>query len=239
MILLFTDFGFSGPYVGEMHAVLAEAAPRAARVDLMHDAPAFRPLASGLLLEALSYGFAPRSVVVAVVDPGVGTDRRALVAHVGENWFVGPDNGLLAPLLTAPGARAWTIPVPSGASASFHGRDVFAPAAARLSMGGMPRGARPVEHWVEGGGPAERAQVIYIDGYGNVITGLRADDLAEDQAIRIGGQSIGHRRVFGEAVPGELFWYRNSMGLLEVAANGASAAERLEVTLGSPVEEAP
>lgn len=237
MILLYTDFGFSGPYVGEMRAVLSEIAPGVSCIDLMHDAPAFAPGYAGLLLEALSQRLPPRSVTVAVVDPGVGTERRAILSHAGDQWYVGPDNGLLGPVLAQDGARVWRLPIPEGVSDSFHGRDVFAPAAARLAMGGLPRGASAIDDWMPGPGAAQRRRVIYVDGYGNLVTGLPADDYREDDVFAIAGQRVGHRRVFGEAEVGELFWYRNSMDRVEIAANADSAARLLGVGVGASVEE--
>jgi len=237
VILLYTDFGFSGPYVGEMRAMLSRVAPGVACIDLMHDAPAFSPLPAALLLEALSVRLPPRSVTVAVVDPGVGTSRRPMVARAGEQWYVGPDNGLLAPVLEREGARAWQLPIPDGVSSSFHGRDLFAPAAARLAMGGMPRGTVGLDDWQRGPAGSERYAVIYVDGYGNLVTGIPAVGLSGETRLRIAGQDLGYRRVFGEAEPGELFWYSNSMDRVEIAANAASAAKLLDVDVGEPVEE--
>lgn len=239
MILLYTDFGFSGPYVGEMRSVLAQVAPGVTCIDLMHDAPAFSPTPAGLLLEALSERMPTRSVTVAVVDPGVGTDRRALIAHAGDQWYVGPDNGLLGPVLDSdPRARAWELPIPEGVSESFHGRDVFAPAAARLAMGGMPRGTTRVEDWVPGPDSERRREIVYVDGYGNLVTGLARDAIGDDAELVIAGQRVTRRRVFAEAAPGELFWYYNSMDRVEIAANADSAARLLRAGVGTPVEEA-
>jgi S-adenosylmethionine hydrolase len=122
-------------------------------------------------------------------------------------------------------------------SASFHGRDLFAPAAARLAMGGMPRGASPIDDWHPGPEVGRRYEVIYVDGYGNLVTGLPADSLRETAELELAGHRLRYRRVFGEVSEGELFWYRNSMDQVEIAANAASAAELLGVGVGARVEE--
>ncbi|HEX6011323.1 MAG TPA: SAM-dependent chlorinase/fluorinase, partial [Geminicoccaceae bacterium] len=138
MILLFTDFGLEGPYVGEMTAVLRRAAPEVPVVNLMADAPAFRPdLASYLLAAVAERSLAPGDVLLGVVDPGVGGSREALALRLDGRWAVGPDNGLFEPMLRRCG-RAETFRVawrPMLLSASFHGRDLFAPVAARLARG--------------------------------------------------------------------------------------------------------
>ena len=137
MILLFTDFGWQGPYVGQLHLALAQEAPGIRVIDLMHDAPAFSPIAAGHLLSALVDRVPAEAVVVAVVDPGVGSARHPLLVEAAGRRFVGPDNGLLAPVTH----RYEAVDVriiewrPPRLSASFHGRDLFAPAAARLVRG--------------------------------------------------------------------------------------------------------
>src|SRR5512143_1221602 len=140
MILLFTDFGWTGPYVGQMKAVLAAAAPGVPVIDLMHDAPAFRPRPAGVLLAALLAEVPAGAVVLAVVDPGVGTARAPLAVSVDGRWLVGPDNGLFAPTLRCDrAAEAWEITWrPARLSASFHGRDLFAPIAASIAAGKLP-----------------------------------------------------------------------------------------------------
>ncbi|HBC09138.1 MAG TPA: hypothetical protein DC046_16375 [Rhodospirillaceae bacterium] len=138
MLVLFSDFGFQGPYVGQMKAVLHAGAPGVPVVDLMHDAPPFDPQSSAYLLAALAGGLAPGAVVLAIVDPGVGTDRRALVVEADGRWFIGPDNGLFAlTVRRASKARAWEITWrPEKLSVSFHGRDLFAPVAAEIAAAG-------------------------------------------------------------------------------------------------------
>lgn len=234
-IYLFTDFGFTDPYVGQMHARLVTEAPGTPVVDLHHYAPAFRPDLAGLLLGALLPYLPAGGVVVGVVDPGVGTERGELAVHRDGRWLVGPDNGLFSPVL-GPGGRAYRLALParSGESVSFHGRDRFAPAAAALARGenGVlgPEVARPVRS------EAVAEQVIYRDHYGNLITGLQTESQPDPQArLALAGTTMGHGRTFGDVAPGALFWYANSLGLVEVAAREASAAECLGVGPGQPV----
>lgn len=237
MIVLFTDFGYAGPYVGQVKAVLARQAPGVPVIDLMHDAPAFRPQPAAYLLAAAA-GELPRdAILVAVVDPGVGTERAALAIPAGAGWLVGPDNGLLAILAARRGAgRGWHLPLPPGASASFHGRDLFAPAAALLAgRGEPPAGSAPAERWVGQHWPAECAEVIYVDGYGNAMTGLQAESMAPGSGLEVAGLRLPGARTFAEGPAGRPFWYANSLGLVEVAANQASAAAILGLRVGSPV----
>lgn len=185
MILLFTDFGWTGPYVGQMKAVLAADAPGAALVDLMHDAPAFAPGPAGRLLAALlrdlpappdapgpatdtATDTAP-DVVLGVVDPGVGTARRPIAVRAGGRVFVGPDNGLFGPAVAAAGdprrADAWTLTLrPTRLSASFHGRDLFAPAAAAVARGEAVPGSPIDPARLVDLGPAPPARAGGVDG---------------------------------------------------------------------------
>lgn len=242
MIALFTDFGLEGPYVGQMHAVCASLAPDVPVVDLFHDIPRFDVRAGAYLLPAYTALLPADSVSVAVVDPGVGGPRRALLARADERWFLGPDNGLFT--LLARRARHWECNEllwrPARLSASFHGRDLFAPAAAMLARGERPA-CRPLapessraEAW-----PDDWAAIVYIDRYGNAITGLRASCLSVTTKLRAGGRLVGHARVFDAVAEGAPFWYENSNGLVEIAANRASAADILGLQIGDSVESVP
>lgn len=235
MILLFTDFGYEGPYVGLLHTMLTARAPGVPVIDLMHDAPTFRPREAGVLLEALVSWMPPRSIVVGVVDPGVGSERAALLARAGDRWFIGPDNGLFAPLLESEEVRVWQLPIAESAAPSFHGRDVFAPAAAVLSCGVMPRGIRRARTWVGRGERCMRSRVVYVDGFGNVMLGVRADALAEGEGPRFDGSPLPRARTFADRPSGDAFWYENSLGLVEVAVNRGSAARRFGLEVGKTV----
>ena len=169
-----------------------------------------------------------------MVDPGVGGRRDAIVVQLAEQHFVGPDNGLLSILWQrARKRRCWRIAWrPTRLSSSFHGRDLFAPVAAALATGRVPRGwlapkARPSVLL-----PAlELARIIYIDHYGNAITGMRFK--SSNITLRVVRRVLRYARTFEEArAP---FWYENSMGLIEIAAPRGSAAKRLGLRVGSPV----
>ena len=149
MIVLCTDFGPAGPYVGQVKAVLAREAPGVPVIDLFADLPPFRPQLAAYLLAAYGETFVAGDVILAVVDPGVGSARAALALEADGRWYVGPDNGLFEIVLRRAGAaQCWTIDWrPPAMSATFHGRDLFAPVAARLARGepppGTSRGAQP------------------------------------------------------------------------------------------------
>ena len=238
MIVLFTDFGWQGPYVGQMKAVLAKWAPREPLIDLMHDVPAFKPRAAAYLLASLIEPFPPETVFLAVVDPGVGSQqRRPCVIKAAGRWYVGPDNGLFNVIAKqAASYKAWEIDWrPGTLSDSFHGRDLFAPVAARLAGGELPpmtptRLAQSPDDW-----PAELAEIIYIDHFGNAMSGLAGERLDPATTLQINNHLIPYARVFAEASPGKPFWYINSNGLIEIAANQASAAQVLQIEIGTPV----
>jgi S-adenosylmethionine hydrolase len=234
MIAMFTDFGHQGPYMGQMEAVLAHMAAEVRVVHLLSDAPRFDARASAYLLASLTAPFPAGTVFLCVVDPGVGSARRPLVMKADGRWYVGPDNGLLAIAARhASGAEWWEITWrPEPLSASFHGRDLFAPVAALLATGAMPEAAPCVP---EAGGdwPDDLAEVIYVDAYGNLFTGLRAGRMPAGAGVEIAGHRPVHMRTFSDARPGELLWYANAHGLVEIAANQASAAGLLGAGVGT------
>lgn len=238
MILLFTDFGTSGPYVGQLHAVLAQAAPGSTVIDLQHDAPRFDPRASAYLLAALTAEMSAGTVIVAVVDPGVGTARAPLVVQAGGLSFVGPDNGLLSLVARRrQPASAWEIDWrPQHLSTSFHGRDLFAPVAAMLAKGEVPAvRPRPLDSLTGADWPDSLAEVVYLDAYGNAMTGLPAAALPEGARLAVGGRSLERAVTFGAVARGTAFWYANACGLVEISVNRGSAAEQLGLDVGSPL----
>ena len=239
MIHLFTDFGSADLYVGQVKAVLAASAPGVAVIDLLHDAPAWNIRASAHLLAALATRMRAGDVVLAVVDPGVGGARDAVAIDAGGRWFVAPDNGLASVVTARCGSAdiysiAWR---PEALSPSFHGRDLFAPVAAMLAVGdrtGPGLAGKPALATELGG--ADLAEIVYVDHYGNAMTGLRTGSIARDARLRIGGRAIAHAPVFSAVPAGELFWYPNSIGLVEIAANSASAARALGISVGQKVD---
>ncbi|MBA1148885.1 SAM-dependent chlorinase/fluorinase [Ectothiorhodospiraceae bacterium WFHF3C12] len=236
MFVLFTDFGTRGPYVGQMQAVLMAGSDLPV-VDLMHDAPAFDPRASAYLLRAFVESIPVNSIIVAVVDPGVGSRRRAIAARADGRWLVGPDNGLLAPMLQeAPDIDAWELDVAGDAAATFHGRDVFAPAAVRIASGLEPsRTPLNASTLVGMDWPADESRVIYVDAYGNVMTGLRGSRVPGEAMLCAKGHRVRRANTFSDVGIGEAFWYVNSSGLVEVAINQGNARERLGMEPGAPV----
>ena len=233
---MFTDFGLEGPYVGEMAAVLHRGAPEVPVVNLMADAPAFSPRPAAYLLAALAERLEPGDVLLGVVDPGVGSDRRPVAVEADGRWFVGPDNGLFEPVVRRAArvrgfAIAWR---PARLSASFHGRDLFAPMAARLARGATD-GLESADLTRFPDWPDDLAEIVYVDRYGNAMTGLRATSLPSDAAILVAGRRLARAPTFSAVAPGTAFWYANSSGLAEIAARDASAAALLGLTVGLPV----
>lgn len=255
MIVLFTDFGLSGPYLGQLQAAILKEFSAARIVNLFADAPARDPRRSAYLLAAYAEEFPAPAVFVCVVDPGVGSERRALALEAGGRWFVGPDNGLLEIVARRAAAPSWWRIGwrPPRLSPSFHGRDLFAPVAAWLDRGdrpgGMPSAPRPPAGWAEplaqgglgyGDWPDDLAEVIYIDRFGNAMTGLRAATLSSGTGIILkDGREIVHARTFSDVPKGGVFWYENANGLMEIAMNCGRADVALGLTLGSPVAVRP
>lgn len=241
MIVLFTDFGLHGPYLGQVRAVLQQYAPQVPVIDLFADAPMYDPKASAYLLASYIQGFPPEAVFLAVVDPGVGTtERLPIIVKADDYWFVGPDNGLFNVIAAdAHTLQAWHVTwKPAQLSASFHGRDLFAPLAAKLALG-----VRPSDDYLQ---PAELEawheplkQVIYVDHFGNLITGIRASLVSHDGSLMIGDVTVPRGHTFGDVPPGSPLCYENSNGLLEVAVNQGHAASYFAAAVGTPVALSP
>lgn len=237
MIVLYTDFGNQDPYVGQLHAVLAQQAPGVPVIDLFHHVPNHEIRAGAYLLPAYVSEFPENTVFICVVDPGVGSERRPLFLRADKSWFVGPDNGLFQILVRRAGqVECFTIDWrPDKLSPSFHGRDLFAPVAAMLSRGESPD-ATPVDlhsgnnaQW-----PDDLAEVVYIDHFGNAITGHRATALPKNAGIRVNGTLLRPASTFSDVAKGTAFWYENANGLVEIAVNQGRAAEQLAIRLGTP-----
>jgi len=238
MIATFTDFGVPGPYLGQMHAVFHREAPGIPVVDIFPDLPAFNIKAAAYLLPAYSQYLPENCVCVCVVDPGVGTERRATVVRSSGRWYVGPDNGLFSILVRhANGAQAFSIDWrPEQLSSSFHGRDLFAPVAARLARGEPPPGeALDPARLVTPDWPEDLAEIVYLDQFGNAITGLRASGISKAGKIEIAGKKCEFRRTFGEAEQGTPFWYENANGLVEIALAQGHAVRELGLEVGTPL----
>ena len=237
MLVLFTDYGWQDPYVGQLKAVLSQLAPGVAIIDLLHAVPDFNAHAGAQLLAALSRAFPAGGVFLCVVDPGVGGPREAVVLEADGRWYVGPDNGLLSIVAArAATARSWRIHWrPGNLGATFHGLDVFAPIAAELALGRLPEERLSVAPLQVQFDAADLPRILYIDHYGNAWTGIRGALTEGESHVLVKGTQLAWRRTFSEAGRGELFWYVNSVGLVEIAANRASAAALLGLRVGDPV----
>jgi S-adenosylmethionine hydrolase len=237
LIFTFTDFGPGGPYLAQMEAAVLAEAPSARVLHLLSDAPRFDPKRASYLLAALLRELPERAVMLAVVDPGVGGDRLPLYIELDGRVLVGPDNGLFAPAAgQARRSRAYRIDWrPQRLSASFHGRDLFAPVAARLARG-LEVASAPLDGsmLVGAGAPSDLFEVVYLDHYGNAFTGIRGSQVKDDRRLVINGQVVSHARNFS-ASSHEIFWYRNSCGLVEIAAREQAAAARLGLEVGAEV----
>jgi len=241
MIVLFTDFGVNGPYVGQMKSVLSQLSPESSVIDLMHDAPSFDVEASAYLLASLVGEFPDATIFVCVVDPGVGSQRKPVVVKVGEQWFVGPDNGLFNVVVLQAQAthdvQWWCIDwMPRRLTSSFHGRDLFAPVAAMLANGEpVPGEPLLLEKKEKIQWPGDLPKIIYIDHFGNAFTGIRGDTLTTNQTIEINGYQFGWARTFADVNLGEGFWYVNSNGLVEIAVNQGRANLQFNLGVGDEV----
>jgi len=239
MIVLFTDFGLAGPYTGQVNAVLQETAPAVPVIQLFADAPPGQPKPAAYLLAAYAQWFPQGTILLCVVDPGVGSARRGLIAEAAGRLYVGPDNGLFELVLRrAASSRCWDISWrPPTLSASFHGRDLFAPVAGRLARGELPATlASPAVPRGYPDWPDDLAEIVYIDHYGNALTGLRGESLPPSAGLAVAGHPVAHAETFSSVPSGAAFWYVNSNGLVEIAVNSGRADRTLSLAVGSEVK---
>ena len=235
LIALFDDFGTDGPYVGQVKAAIERERPGTVVIDLQHDAPAFDPRASAYLLAAVAKQMPPETVFLAVVDPGVGTERKAAAVRADGRWFVGPDNGLFGVVARRSEAVEWWEITwrPDRLSSTFHGRDLFAPVAACLASGERPIGLQAsAPDRVHQDCTDSLDEIIYIDHYGNAMTGRFGDAVETQDRLYVGPVAVTSAGTFGDHPLGEPFWYVNSTGLVEIAANKDSAARLLGLGIG-------
>jgi S-adenosylmethionine hydrolase len=241
IVTLLTDFGTADGYVGEMKGVLAEAAPGVSLVDVAHDVAPHDVDAARLAVARYWRRFPPGTVHLVVVDPGVGSARAALAVASEGRFLVGPDNGVLSPALLHPDAAAVRLPVPAGASPTFHGRDLFAPAAAALARGvAMESLGAPAEEPLVRRTPEPtrrddgtiRGIVITIDRFGNAVTNLMA---RRGGAVIVAGRTVPLGRTYADAASGAPLALVGSSGLVEIAVRDGSAAVQLGLGRGSEV----
>lgn len=253
VITLLTDFGLADPFVGIMKGVILGIAPQASIVDLTHQVPPQQVLLGALQLRSAVPCFAAGTVHVAVVDPGVGSGRRGLVVETAQGLLVGPDNGLLSLAATLLGRRrVWMIEnerlLRQPVSQTFHGRDVFAPVAAHLARGvAVAEVGRPLDSMIELTLPSPqrtdseiRGEVIYIDGFGNLVTNIDAAALrgfpahglsVSIDSVLLPGLSSSYAAVADQSPVAVI----GSWDLLEIAVRNGNAAQRLRARVGSTV----
>ena len=236
MIALFTDYGLQGPYLGQVEAALHRLVPDEKVINLLADAPRNNPKASAYLLAAFSRACAaqPGTIFFSVVDPGVGSFQdQPVIIKADEQWYVGPDNGLFDIVCRrSSGVQCRRIDWrPETLSASFHGRDLYAPAAAMIRNNETP--GETITWQDRHGWPDDLREIVYIDHFGNCMTGIRSEALEENRVIRTNGFTVPNANTFSSVPHGTAFWYRNSQGLVEIAVNGGSAAAQLKLETGT------
>ncbi len=256
VITITTDFGHQGPFVGVMKGRILGRFPSARLIDLTHEIMVHWPAEAGFWLARAFGYFPPGTVHVAVVDPGVGTSRDIVIVSAAEHLFVAPDNGLLAPLVARhPGSSIVRLRsaglVRLGihhASATFHGRDIFAPLAAELAAGRCVPAALGetaaadslVPSWVDEP-TVEHASVsgviITIDHFGNLISNIDATLIERFRLplVHAGNHAFPLLRTYGDSKPGEYLALVNSFGVVEIARAEQSAAEGLGLSRGAPI----
>jgi S-adenosylmethionine hydrolase len=254
ILTLTTDFGLSDHYVGAMKGVILGICPRAQIVDISHGTAPFE-ITEGAYTIAQAYRFFPKKTVhVVVVDPGVGTARRPILVEAAGQYFIGPDNGVLAMVY---GREAHKVRLISNekyfrqpVSRTFHGRDIFAPAAAHLASGvRSAQFGKRIEDYLKpafdrpqrAGKRTWNGQVLKIDRFGNIITNFHVDDYpsleTQNVVFSVGPQEVTViARNYAETSPGELFAIVGSSGYYEISMAQASAAKRIGCVAGGPVE---
>jgi hypothetical protein len=250
LVTLTTDFGVRDPYVAEMKGVMLSLAPDIRFVDITHEVDSHDVVGAALTLEAAISFFPEGTVHLAVVDPGVGTARRGLVVTTEVAAFVAPDNGLLTPIFARKGWRAFELVAADlrlpRVSRTFHGRDVFAPAAAHLARGVPPERFGPVAEdlvrlpWpdVHAVGDAVAGVVVHVDRFGNLITSIAADTIepfGDEASIHIAGRHLPLVGTYADLAPGAAGALIGSTNRLEVAVREGSAASVLRARRGTPV----
>jgi hypothetical protein len=242
IITLLTDFGTADSYVAEMKGVLLSRAPGVTIVDISHQIAPGDIRAGQYLLHRTWKHFPEGTVHLVVVDPGVGTERRALAAECGGQRFVAPDNGLLSFL--PPNRRFVSLPIPAGAAPTFHGRDVFAPAAAALAGGEALEslGTAITDPFYSPlpapshDGTTVVGEVIYVDRFGTLVSNIPPSAVEPGVRIRVGDTDVGPlRRTFADAARGALVAFTGSGGSVEIAVRDGSAARMLGVGVGTEV----
>jgi S-adenosylmethionine hydrolase len=250
IIALLTDFGTRDYFVGAMKGAILSINPKAKTVDITHEIPPQDIKSAAFTLCACYRDFPEKTIFVAVVDPGVGSNRKAILVETEKYFFVVPDNGLLSFIFEeAKNTRVFELTnnkyFADKVSRTFHGRDVFAPVAAHLSNGVEPKEfGRETKDFVnfEINKPRRifddlfEAEITHVDRFGNLITNLKTEDLPEDFSVEISGKTIDKlKQFYAEAEKDEIFMIAGSAGFLEIAAAQNSASELLNAGNGAKV----
>lgn len=254
VVTLTTDFGLRDPFVGVMKGSLVSRHPAVRLVDLTHEIPAHWPAEAGFWLARAFRYFPAGTVHLAVVDPGVGSEREIAAVEAEGHVFLAPDNGLLAAVIESVANHAARHVAPAtlarlgvhAPSATFHGRDIFAPLAAELASGRLlpaelgPRALELVPGWIEAplvAAGSVTGTIVTIDHFGNLITNIESAHLhgLAHPRVRVGGHEFSLRRTYSDVRPGEYLALVNSFGVVEIARAERSAAEGLGLARGSPV----
>ena len=254
VITITTDFGHKGPFAAVMKGVILSRFPDAKIIDLAHDIPAQWPPEAGFWVSR-SYQYFPKGTVhLAIVDPGVGTERDILIVEFDHHYFMAPDNGLLGPMLDSADTAAvfkfdmealerLDISMPSN---TFHGRDIFAPVAAELAAGRTTPVsiAKASNEWVPGwldepdvAAGKISGVIVTADAFGNLISNIDAEliDAFKRPVANISGKDIEMQTTYGRVKPGQYLALINSFGVLEIARAESSAAEGLGSDRGAPI----
>jgi S-adenosyl-L-methionine hydrolase (adenosine-forming) len=245
ILTLLTDFGTTDSYVAEMKGVILARSPTAVLVDITHNLHPGDIRSAAYVLGRTWHQFPAGTVHLVVVDPGVGTSRSPLAFSAHGHCFVGPDNGVFTPVLHDAEVEAVVLPTPRGASPTFHGRDLFAPAAAALAGGaglatlgqpfaGIPeRLAYTAPHHE---GKSVVGEIVYVDRFGSLITNLTADLVPPYASLEVEDLDLGPlQRTFNDVANGGLLAYVGSGGSIEIAVRNGSAARRLGIGIGGRV----
>ncbi|CAN5476244.1 SAM-dependent chlorinase/fluorinase [soil metagenome] len=246
IITLMSDFGLSDCYVAAMKAVLIRHASQARLIDITHQVPRHDILCGAITLERAVDGFPPGTIHLAVVDPGVGSARRLIVAELHRQKIVCPDNGLITWAVRLHGLATvrritWR---PEKAGHTFHGRDILAPVAGMLAAGkDLTKLSEPIDDPVllkisPAAASDRKGQIIQIDHFGNATTNIPHESLrARSQVVvRVKGRPIGKlKRTYSDVAPGEAVALIGSSGLLELAVRDGSAAQALRISVGDEV----
>lgn len=254
IITITTDFGHKGPFAAVMKGVILARFPDAKIIDLAHDIPAQWPPEAGFWVSRAYRYFAPGSVHLAIVDPGVGTERDILIVDYDNHYFLAPDNGLLARMLdSAEGAQVFKLDLDAlrrldidKPSMTFHGRDIFAPIAAELAAGrttpvAIGNATREwIPAWIDEPDVANgrvSGVVVTVDSFGNLISNIDAELIAnfKEPSVHIAGHDINLKNTYAEVQPGEYLALINSFDVLEIARAEGNAAEGLGTDRGAPI----